>query len=107
LAYTVKEGLLVGKYYRRWWLAVENREVSLVKVTRKGQVTIPRGTRERLGIREGDYLVATEVKDLVLLRKASMPSWDDLFKYGEKFAIERGITQEDVLKAIRAVRRGD
>ena len=84
-----------------------DRGVSLVKVTRKGQVTIPQKTRERLGIMEGDYLVATEVKDLVILRKLSLPSWDELFEYGEKFAIERGITPEDVLKAIRAIRRGD
>ena len=88
-------------------LAIEDREVSLVKVTRKGQVTIPQETRERLGIRKGDYLVATEVKDLVILRKLSLPSWDELFDYGEKFAVERGITRDDVLKAIRAIRRGD
>ena len=86
---------------------MEDREVSLVKVTRKGQVTIPHETRERLGIRKGDYLVATEVKDLVILRKVSLPSWDELFNYGEKFAVERGITREDVLKAIRAIRRRD
>ena len=86
---------------------MEDREVSLVKVTRKGQVTIPKETRERLGIRKGDYLVATEVKDLVILRKMSLPSWDELFDYGEKFAVERGITREDVLKAIRTIRRGD
>ena len=86
---------------------MEDRELSLVKVTRKGQVTIPQETRERLGIRKGDYLVATEVGDLVILRKVSLPSWNELFDYGEKFAIERGITRDDVLKAIRAIRRGD
>ena len=88
-------------------LIVKEKEVSLVKVTRKGQVTIPQETRERLGIREGDYLVATEVKDLVILRKISLPSWDELFAYGEKFAAERGITREDVLRAIKAIRRED
>ncbi|NVL93653.1 MAG: AbrB/MazE/SpoVT family DNA-binding domain-containing protein [Desulfobacterales bacterium] len=87
-------------------LTVKEKEVSLVKVTRKGQVTIPQKTRERLGIREGDYLVATEINDLVILRKFSLPSWDELFAYGEKFAAEEGITREDVLTAIRAVRRG-
>jgi len=86
---------------------MEDREVSLVKVTRKGQVTIPQETRERLGIRKGDYLVATEVKDLVILRKMALPSWDELFDYGEKFAVERGITRDDVLKAIGTIRRGD
>jgi AbrB family looped-hinge helix DNA binding protein len=88
-------------------LAMEDKDVTLVKVTRKGQVTIPQGTRERLGIEIGDYLVATEVNDLVILRKLSLPSWNELFDYGEKFALERDITREDVLNAIRAVRRGD
>ena len=86
---------------------MKEKEVSFVKVTRKGQVTIPQETRKRLGIKEGDYLVATEVKELVILRKVSLPSWDDLFAYGEKFAAERDITREDVLKAIRTVRRRD
>jgi len=87
-------------------LIVKEKEVSLVKVTRKGQVTLPKKTRERLGIREGDYLVATEVDDLVVLRKFSLPNWDELFAYGERFAAEEGITRDDVLTAIRAVRRG-
>ena len=81
--------------------------MSLVKVTRKGQVTIPREIREKLGIREGDYLVAAGVKDLVILRKVSLPSWEELFAYGEKLAREKGITREDVLKAISATRRRD
>lgn len=88
------------------WLAVMEKEMSLVKVTRKGQVTIPRGIRDMLGIREGDHLVATGVKDLVIFRKVSLPSWEELFAYGEKFAEERRITREDILKAVRAVRRG-
>jgi AbrB family looped-hinge helix DNA binding protein len=84
---------------------VKEKEFSLVKVTRKGQVTIPQNTRERLGIREGDYLVTTEINGIVVLRKVSLPTWDELFAYGEKYAAEKEITQEDVLRAIRAVRR--
>jgi hypothetical protein len=29
-----------------------------------------------------------------------MPSWDELFDYGEKFAVERSITREGILQAI-------
>ncbi len=79
---------------------------SLVKVTRKGEVTIPRAIRDRLGIREGDYLVATAIRDLVVLKRISLPSWEELFTYGERFAEEKGITREDILKAIKSVRRG-
>jgi len=86
---------------------VKEKDASLVKVTRKGQVTIPQEIRKRLEIREGDYLVATEVKDLVIMRKVAVPSWDELFAYGEKISVEKGITTDDILEAIRAVRRGD
>ncbi|HUP00205.1 MAG TPA: AbrB/MazE/SpoVT family DNA-binding domain-containing protein [Gemmatimonadota bacterium] len=30
--------------------------MAVVKVTSKGQVTIPKSVRERLGVRSGDYL---------------------------------------------------
>ncbi len=84
---------------------MKEKEISLVKVTRKEQVTIPQKTWERFGIREGGYLVATEVNDRYS-RKFLLPSWDELFAYGEKFASEEGITREDILTAFRAVRRG-
>lgn len=55
---------------------------------------------------EGDHLVATGVKDLVILKKVSLPNWDQLFAYGEKFANEKGMTREGVLRAVKEVRRG-
>jgi AbrB family looped-hinge helix DNA binding protein len=85
---------------------VKEKEISLVKVTRKGQVTIHQKTWERFGIGEGGYLVVTEVNDLVILRKFLLPSWDELFAYGLKFAAEEDITREGILTTLRAVRRG-
>jgi len=49
---------------------------------------------------------ATGVKDLVILKKVSLPSWVELFAYGEKFVEEEGITREDILKAVKIIRRG-
>ena len=36
--------------------------MSLVKVLRNGQITLPKGLREKLGVREGDLLEVTLTK---------------------------------------------
>jgi len=45
----------------------------LLKVTRKGQVTIPKRYREVLNIKEGDMLYAILEEDKVLLTKSGIP----------------------------------
>ncbi|RLF00516.1 MAG: AbrB family transcriptional regulator [Thermoprotei archaeon] len=45
----------------------------LVKVTRKGQVTIPKSMREALGIREGDLLEARLEEGRIVLSKPGIP----------------------------------
>ncbi len=44
-----------------------------MKVTRKGQVTIPLAIRRALGIREGDILVVREEGGRVILEKIGLP----------------------------------
>lgn len=45
--------------------------MSIVKVTEKGQVTIPIHLRRKLGIRKDDYVVVEEEEDYLKLRKVS------------------------------------
>ena len=42
---------------------------NIVKVTRKGQITIPKKLREKFGIKEGDLLIVEETENGILLRK--------------------------------------
>ena len=44
-----------------------------VKVTRKGQVTIPLPIREALGIKEGDILAVREEDGKIILEKIDLP----------------------------------
>jgi len=44
-----------------------------VKVTRKGQVTIPMPIREALGIKEGDILTVREEDGKIILEKIDLP----------------------------------
>lgn len=45
--------------------------MSIVKVTEKGQVTIPIHLRRKLGIRKDDYIAVEEEEDYLKLRKVS------------------------------------
>jgi len=47
-------------------------EVVLVKVTRKGQMTIPLGLREDLDIRPGDYVALRPLMGGILVSKVSV-----------------------------------
>lgn len=47
---------------------------SVVKVTRKGQVTIPKDLRASLGIEIGDTLVVREEGGRIILEKPGFPS---------------------------------
>jgi AbrB family looped-hinge helix DNA binding protein len=44
----------------------------LVKVKRKGQMTLPRTLREQFGLHEGDYLKAEAVPDGILLKPVTI-----------------------------------
>ena len=77
----------------------------LTKVTRKGQVTIPEEIREAYGISEGDFMLVGGTKGLVMLKKLTLPSWKELFEYGERFSGKRRITRQQILRAVRETRR--
>ena len=48
--------------------------MSVVKVTRKGQVTLPKEVRDMLGIREGDLLLVRVEGNRVILTKGEIPT---------------------------------
>lgn len=43
--------------------------MKVVKILPKGQITLPKKIRERLGVKEGDVLLVEESGDGILLRK--------------------------------------
>jgi len=78
----------------------------LTKVTRKGQITIPEEIREAYGISEGDFMLVGGTKGLVMLKKLTLPTWKELFEHGERFAERGHITRQQILKAVKEIRRG-
>lgn len=84
-----------------------SRERYVSKVTVKGQVTIPREIRDRLGLGRGEYLVWESRGDTAVVRRAPVDPTEDVgalaASIAERFA-EKGITREDVEDAIRWAR---
>lgn len=80
-------------------------KASITKVTRKHQITVPKEIREALSIQEGDYLAVIPHGDELIVKKLEIPEWDEIFEKGEKSAEEKGLTKEDIIKAVRDERR--
>jgi len=65
-------------------------EVSVGKVTSKGQVTIPKEIRETLGVNEGDKLLFLVEGDKVILRKVGSEKLSDILSRRRPWG-ERGL----------------
>jgi len=68
----------------------------LAKVLPKGQITIPKRIRERLGIKEGDVISLEEVEDGVLLRKGRT-----LFDVAGSIEIEGDVSLKALIEEAR------
>jgi len=82
----------------------------LTKVTRRGQITIPTGARERFGIKQDDYVAVYGSESLIVLKKMALPELDQKFeealRAGEALTKEKKITRKAMDRAIREVRHG-
>lgn len=77
------------------------------KVTGKGQVTIPKEIRRRLGLREGEYVVWEPRGEQVVVERATVGPSEDFDRLATRIAkrfAEKGITHQDVEDAIRWAR---
>ena len=79
--------------------------VEVLKVTTKGQLTLPARIRKDLDISEGTYLLAEEVGEFVVLRRAET-RFLELSERFQKEAKRKGITREALLRALKGARRG-
>jgi AbrB family looped-hinge helix DNA binding protein len=70
----------------------------IATVTSKGQITLPRRIRERLGVKPGDRVAFRERSDGTIVVEAETVSFMDLF--GVIKPRKRGVTLEDMDKAI-------
>lgn len=77
--------------------------MEVVKVSSKGQIVIPKNFREKLGIKEGEYLLIFSRGDVIVMKKLNIDV-EEILKEGEEAAKSLGVPEEDVAKAMREVR---
>ena len=73
----------------------------VIKVTSKGQLTIPIKYRRSLGMDKESYLIVDEIGDFLILKK--IQKLDQITKMLSTMAKEKGITKQDVLKTLRKI----
>ncbi|MEA3559597.1 MAG: AbrB/MazE/SpoVT family DNA-binding domain-containing protein [Candidatus Thermoplasmatota archaeon] len=82
-------------------------EVTLTRLSSKGQIVIPKDLRELLGLKTGEFFAMYGENETIVLKKIDIPSdqdFKDLLQWGSDFAKEKKIKKSDLLKAIKEIR---
>jgi AbrB family looped-hinge helix DNA binding protein len=77
----------------------------IVKVTSKGQVTIPASLRGKAGLKKGSYIYMKSFGNLVLMKKVDDLALDEISGILDKAAREKGLTKVILHRDIERVRR--
>ncbi|MBE0478729.1 AbrB/MazE/SpoVT family DNA-binding domain-containing protein [Candidatus Aerophobetes bacterium] len=78
------------------------------KVSFKGQVTIPKEVREKLGIAPGDFILFAQEGERVVLKKARVSpeeEFNKLVSILDKKVKQLGITDKDIEDAVKWARQ--
>ena len=70
-------------------------ETKIIKVTNKGQISLPVKFRESLHIDQGDDIIIAQTNDLVVIKKLKKEDFSDLLKHSEDVAKELWDNKKD------------
>jgi len=70
-------------------------ETKIIKVTDKGQISLPIEIRSSLKIQQGDELLITRSNNLVVLKKIKSSDFKDLLMHSERVAKKLWSSKED------------
>lgn len=79
-------------------------EAEVVKVSSKGQVTIPGRFRKELGLDRDSHLYVARVGGLLIMRRVDGLSLEEVSSVLSKMAEDRGITKELLLEEAERAR---
>jgi AbrB family looped-hinge helix DNA binding protein len=84
-------------------------DISVIKISSKGQIVIPASWRKKMGLKDGEELLAIGEGDVLLLKKIEKTTlkseFEEAVKPIRKKIKKLGITRKDVDSAIRKVRK--
>ena len=70
-------------------------DTRIIKVTDKGQISLPIRIRESLKIKRGDELIITRNSDSIIIKRIKKDDFSDLLKHSEKVAKKLWSNKED------------
>ena len=70
-------------------------ETKIIKVTDKGQISIPIEIRKSIGISVGDELIVVRSGETLCLKKIKQDDFRDLLKHSERVAAKLWDNKED------------
>jgi len=80
--------------------------MELAKITSKGQITIPKGIREKMNLRTGDKILFFEKDDKFFLQNSNFVALTEFQQKMEGAAEEVGFKNpDDVVKYIKQLRK--
>ncbi len=80
--------------------------MTIVKISTKGQIVLPKKIRDDLDIRDDTYLVVERVGDNILIKKAEV-RFDEITKMFSETAKKKGITKEELLQYLKENKNED
>jgi len=70
-------------------------DTKIIKVTNRGQISLPVGMRDSLKIKQGDELIVTKNEDAIVIKKVKREDFSYLLKHSEKVARKLWENKED------------
>jgi AbrB family looped-hinge helix DNA binding protein len=83
-------------------------KLEVTKLSSKGQVVLPQSIRRKLRLEEGEKFIVLAERDTVILKKLERPAREQakkLIKASQAWAKKVGLTQADLNRVIRDVRK--
>ena len=72
----------------------------VVKITSKGQLTLPIEIRKELSLEKDSYLYVTKVGSIIVMKRVDKLSLDEISTILQSLAKERGITKNSLMKEV-------
>ncbi|HLB56522.1 MAG TPA: AbrB/MazE/SpoVT family DNA-binding domain-containing protein [Coxiellaceae bacterium] len=82
--------------------------LATTKLSSKGQVVIPEEIRDQMGLHTGDQFLVVAEKGVMILKiieKPDMSRYQVLIAKTRKLAKSSGLSEQDIVRAIKAVRK--
>ena len=70
-------------------------DAKIIKITDKGQLSIPISIQEATGIQKGDEVLMVENNNTIIIKKVQTSEFKDLLKHSEKVAMKLWSSKED------------